>query len=182
LPLAASTANNFRAGIEVHHAVYDDRCDRAEALARGGLERPVQRKLASVRGVDLVGRRVQGVVQITIVQGPVLRGAAGVKHHRGSQDDCRGHESSTHAGAPQKSTWAPNWNNRPPGVHHIGFNVGTSVTTTVERLERKGVEALFGNARSGHVCLDLSRKLGLRIDVTSIQPIAASSSPAHDSI
>jgi hypothetical protein len=69
-----------------------------------------------------------------------------------------------------------------PGVHHIGFNVGTSVTTTVERLERKGVEALFGNARSGHVCLDLSRKLGLRIDVTSIQPIAASSSPAHDSI
>jgi hypothetical protein len=52
-----------------------------------------------------------------------------------------------------------------PGVHHVGFNV--DVTTTVERLERKGAEPLSGKAESGHVRLDLSRRLGFCIDVTS---------------
>jgi hypothetical protein len=54
-----------------------------------------------------------------------------------------------------------------PGVHHVGFNVGTHVARMVERLERNGAEPLLGSVKSGHVCLDLSRKLGLRIDLTS---------------
>lgn len=60
-----------------------------------------------------------------------------------------------------------------PGVHHVGFNVGTHVATTVERLERQGAEPLFGDAKSGHVRLDLSRTLGLRIDVTSARKAAS---------
>src|SRR2546427_9808263 len=62
--------------MDVHDAIDDQRRGAADRVARWRLERPLQRKIADVRGVNLTQLRVSTVAKIQAVKRPI-RTAAG---------------------------------------------------------------------------------------------------------
>src|SRR6266850_5492636 len=62
--------------MDVHDAIDDQRRGTADRVARWRLERPLQRKIADVRGVNLTQLRVSTVAKIQAVKRPI-RTAAG---------------------------------------------------------------------------------------------------------
>jgi DNA-binding HxlR family transcriptional regulator len=61
--------------------------------------------------------------------------------------------------------WRVHLENYGNSVHHIAFDVKDGLSKTIGHLERKGAEPVIGSGAGGHACLDLTRQLGLYVEL-----------------